>query len=196
MAVHQGLALEHQNRQVDNLGSKARLLQDWQSMMNHSLIGDMELKKNSMKSFWKHKDLWRRHLEIIKAKHNTVDMKEGTWFIHQQLYRARQGTREVLFEHLDKHLKAGVVKVAQSEWASLVVVVPKSNGIFQFSENYWRPEVTTVPRTNPLSFMDVCIDSLEDAQMFTAMDALWGNSQVPFKEKDKDKTTLNSHLCT
>jgi hypothetical protein len=42
--------------------------------------------------------------------------------------------------------------------------------------------------------MDECIDSLEEAVIFTTLDCNSGDSQIPVHPADREKTTFTSHF--
>lgn len=44
--------------------------------------------------------------------------------------------------------------------------------------------------------MEDCIESLEEAKVFTTLDALWGYWKVPIAKLDRDKTNFNIHIGT
>ena len=67
-------------------------------------------------------------------------------------------------------LKAGVIEPAESEWASPVVLVPKSDGSLRFCVDYRRLNALTVRDSFPLPRMDKYVDSLGDANVFTTLD--------------------------
>jgi hypothetical protein len=71
--------------------------------------------------------------------------------------------------------------------------VPKPDGSLCFCVDYHRLNAITVPGTNPLPRMDKCIDSLEDAVIFTILDFNSGYWQLPVRPEDRDKTTFTPY---
>jgi hypothetical protein len=55
-------------------------------------------------------------------------------------------------------------------WASPFVVVPRPDGSLRFCVDYRRLNAITVHDTYHLPRMDECIDSLEEAVVFTTLD--------------------------
>jgi Reverse transcriptase (RNA-dependent DNA polymerase) len=90
-------------------------------------------------------------------------------------------------------LTQGVIEPATSEWASPIVLVPKSDGSLRFCFDYRRLNVITIPDTYPLPRMDEFIDSLGDAAVFTKLDCNSGYWQIPVHPRDRDKTTFTSN---
>ena len=76
-------------------------------------------------------------------------------------------------------LEQGVIEPGNSEWASSIVLVPKSDGSLPFCVDYRRLNSITVPDTYPLPRMDECIDSLGDAAIFNTLDCNKGYWQIP-----------------
>jgi hypothetical protein len=101
--------------------------------------------------------------------------------------------REVEREGIERMLTQGVIEPTISEWASPIVPVPNSDGSLRFWVDYRRLNEITIPDTDPLPNMDECIDSLEDAAVFTKLDCNSGYWQIPVHPKDRDKTTFTSH---
>ena len=90
-------------------------------------------------------------------------------------------------------LAQGVIEPATCEWASPIVMVPKPDGSLRFCVDYRKLNSITVPDTYPLPRMDECIDSLEEAAIFTTLDCNSGYWQIPVDPADRDKTTFTSH---
>lgn len=80
----------------------------------------------------------------------------------------------MLCEHLGKQLEADVVKPAQTEVASSIILVPKKDGTPQFYVDYRHLNGATIQDTYPLPFTDDCVDRLGESNVFTDLDALWG----------------------
>jgi hypothetical protein len=93
-------------------------------------------------------------------------------------------------------LTQGVTEPVMSEWATPIVLVPKSDGILRFCVDYRRLNAITVPDTYPLPRMDECIGTLGDAALFTTLDCNSGYWQIPVDPPDRDKTTYTSHYGT
>ncbi len=90
-------------------------------------------------------------------------------------------------------LEKGVIELAQSPWASPVVLVPKPDGMLRFCVDYRKLNAITVRDTYPIPRMDECIDSLGSAKIFSTLDCNSGFWQIPIGEKDRDKTAFVWH---
>jgi transposase InsO family protein len=143
-----------------------------------------------------HRRLWDGRLGRVSATSHRIELTPGARPVHCQPYRAGPRAREAESKEVERMLKAGVIEPAASEWASPVVLVPKSDGSMRFCVDYRKLNAITVRDTYPLPRMDECIDSLGEAQMFTTLDCNSGYWQVPVAPEDMDKTTFTSHEGT
>ena len=138
-------------------------------------------------------DMWSGKLGNISVTQHRIELKPGSTPVHTQPYRAGPKARQVEEEHVSKMLDAGVIEPANSEWASPVVLVPKLDGSLRFCVDYRKLNSLTVKDTYPFPRMDECIDSMGEAQFFTALDANSGYWQIPVANDDRDKTTFTCH---
>lgn len=120
----------------------------------------------------KQKNDWIVQLGTIMATNHTIYKTEETVPIRQQIYRAWQSSWKVPHEHTDMRLDAGRVRPSHSKWTSLVALVPKKS-TFWFLVEYWLLNTALPPYTCPLLSTDNFIDSLREAQVFTALDSLY-----------------------
>ena len=93
-------------------------------------------------------------------------------------------------------LRVEVIELAQSAWASPVVIVPKQDGTYHFCVDYRRLYAVTIRDVYPLPRMDDYIDSLGEASVFTTLDCNSGYWQITIREEDRDKTAFTSHAGT
>ena len=76
--------------------------------------------------------MWSGKLGNIRVTQHRIELKPGSTPVHTQPYKAGPKARQVEKEHVSKMLDAGVIETANSEWASPVVLVPKSDGSLRF----------------------------------------------------------------
>ena len=138
-------------------------------------------------------DMWNGKLGKINVTQHRIELKPGATPVHAQPYRAGPKARSIDEEYVKKMLDAGVVEPGQSEWASPVVLVPKRDGSLRFCVDYRKLNSLTVKDSYPLPRMDKCIDSMCEAQFFTALEANTGYWQIPVAPEDRDKTTFTCH---
>ena len=97
--------------------------------------------------------------------------------------------------HTDSLLQAGLIEPAQSEWASNVVFVRKSDGSMRCCVDYRHLNERT-EGYYPLPRIDVCLDALAGARWFSTFDLRSGYHQVMLDPKDADKTTFVTRCGT
>lgn len=93
-------------------------------MVDLSLIENKAINREIMEMLSNHMDLLTGRLGTIKTLLNKIDLKEETRHIYKQHCCAEQISRDVLHDHITKHLEAGVIIPAQSEWVNPIVMVP------------------------------------------------------------------------
>lgn len=71
-------------------------------------------------------------------------------------------------------MNAEVIEPAQSEWASSVLLVPKTDGSRRFCIVFRKTNAVEIKDTYRIPRVDASIDSLEGAKVFTALDANCG----------------------
>lgn len=81
-------------------------------------------------------DMWYGHLGQIKATNERINLILDAQPAHQQQYGAGIKAREVECVKVERMPKEGVIKLSGSEWASLVVLIPKPDGTFGFRVHY------------------------------------------------------------
>lgn len=108
-------------------------------------------------------DMWQGQLGTIKVTEHRIEVKEDSVAVHCQPHRAGPKSRKLQQEEVDTMLQQDVIEPASSEWASPVVIVPKSDGSWRFCVDYRKLNSITVKDSYPLPRMDECIDSLSDA---------------------------------
>ena len=144
----------------------------------------------------KYSHMWNGSLGEITTTEQRIDLVPGSRPVSSVTYRAGPKARKAEQDEVDRMLRAGVIEPPQSEWASPVVLVPKTDGSLRFCIDYRRVNAITVRDTYPLPRMDECIDSLGDASVFTTLDRNSGYWQIPVAPQDRDKTTFTCHAGT
>jgi hypothetical protein len=101
--------------------------------------------------------------------------------------------REFEAAEVQRMLKAGVIEQAHSEWASPVVLDPKHDGCIRICVDYRRLNALAIKESHTIPRMDECIDSFQDATIFSTLDCNSGYWQISVHPEDRDKTTCTSH---
>lgn len=80
----------------------------------------------------KDKDLGARCLRSIKTIHLTNDLNNGTRPVRQQLYCTGNHSGGMLCEPIDRELKVGLVKPAQSRWDCSILILSEKKAVLGF----------------------------------------------------------------
>jgi len=126
------------------------------------------------------------HTHLVKAKIDTGNHSP----IKQRPYRLPFSQRELVQEHIDKMLKAGIISPSQSPWASPIVMVDKKDGSKRFCVDLRALNRITKNNSHPLPRIDDILASLDGSQYFSTLDLRSGFWQVELEETSKDKTAF------
>lgn len=140
--------------------------------------------------------MWSGRLGDISATKHRIELLEGSKSIYQPPYRARHRNHDFERPEVGRMLADGLIKLSNAEWASLIVVVSKKDCKLRFCVYYRWLSAVTPKDSYPISKMDECIDSLEDARIFTTINSNRAYWQVEVDEPDRDMTTFTSHFWT
>lgn len=103
----------------------------------------------------------------VKKSPRGTELSSGQEAPKNQIpYRQGLDMRDATSKQIRQKLYGGVIETSTSEWASLVVLVPKRDGSVRFCVDYSRLNSATVPDTYTLPRMDYWLDSLGDAKVF------------------------------
>lgn len=98
---------------------------------------------------------------------------------------------EVKSQLADLVAKGVLEPVADSEWASPLVLVKRSNGgQIRICGDFRRLNKITTPSVQVIPRMDTCLQKLSGAVYFTSVDLKSAYHQLPVAEQDRAKTTV------
>lgn len=80
-------------------------------------------------------------------------------------------------------LENGIAEPSNSSWASLCLLVPKSDNIPRFCTDFRKVNSVTKPDSFPLSWMEDCIDQVGAAKFVSKVNLLKGYWQVPLSAR-------------
>ncbi|XP_076038313.1 uncharacterized protein LOC143023610 [Oratosquilla oratoria] len=99
--------------------------------------------------------------------------------IKQAQYRVNPQRAAIIRKEIDYMLAHGLITLAQSEWSSPVILVPKADGTQRFCVDFRRVNTVTKRDSYPLPRLEECIDRVGGAHFITKLDLLRGYWQVP-----------------
>jgi len=144
----------------------------------------------------RHQGLCDGSLGTIKASEHRMRLKPGSEPVRLHPYRMGPRIRQLVGEQVDMMLKLDVIEPSTSEWASPVVLFPKTDGCTRFCNDYRQLNDRTVRDTYPLPRMDDCVDYFGDARFSSTLDCNVGYWQIPVAKEDKHLTSFTTHVGT
>jgi len=122
-----------------------------------------------------------------------IYIKERARPVCQPQRKMNPNLREIVKEELQNFLDAGFIyPISDSEWVSLLVIVPKKNGKGRVCVDYRVLNKATQKDHFPLPFIDQVLDSLSRKKFFSFLDGFSGYNQIRIAPQDQDKTTFIS----
>jgi hypothetical protein len=140
----------------------------------------------------KHKDAFAKDkmelgtCSLVKHRIETA----GAAPVRQPLRRTPQGFEGEEEKYLKDQLDCGVVRPSNSAWASPIVLVRKKDGSVRWCIDYRKVNDVTIKDAYPLPRIDMCIDCLATAKIFSTFDLQAGYWQLKLDEKDCAKTAF------
>ena len=96
----------------------------------------------------------------------------------------------VIRGEIDKMLRAGIIRPANSAWAFPVVIARKKDGSPRFCVDYRLLNLRIKPSRWPIPLIDEIFDELMGCYIFTTLDLFSGYWQIKMEEALKDITTF------
>lgn len=81
----------------------------------------------------------------------------------------------------------------RNNWAALILFAPKKDGSGQFFVDYWKPHAVAKRDSYTIPPMNVSIDSLDEAEIISTLDAISGYQHIEFDVPHRKKTAFKSH---
>ena len=110
--------------------------------------------------------------------------------IRQPLRRHPPAHSVAIRDHVSTMLEQGIIEPTQSPWASNIVLVKKKDGSLRCCVDYRQLNNVTRKDAYPLPRIDVCLDSMSEAQWFSTFDFRSSYHQVEVRPEDADKTAF------
>ena len=110
--------------------------------------------------------------------------------VRQSLRRYPPAHQEAISQHVDNMLKQSTIEPASSPWASNVVLVKKKDGSLRCCIDYRQLNLVTRKDAYPLPRINVCLDAMASATLFSTFDLRSSYHQVVVAPEDRDKTAF------
>ncbi len=98
---------------------------------------------------------------------------------------------------LEAMLEMGVIEESHSDWASPIVLVPKTDGSVRFCVDYRKVNAVSKFDAYPMPRVDELLDRLGTARFYSTLDLTKGYWQIPLSPLSKEKSAKQRRLdCT
>lgn len=130
---------------------------------------------------------------ISTAKHRIELTAQYITPVHSALYRA--GPKKQVFKKADTNevLADDVIKTAEKNWGSSIVIAEKENGKLRFYNDYRKLSAKTKRDSDPIPRMEGCIDSLVKTTIISISDTNSEYWQIVIEETYRVRTEFTSH---
>ena len=99
--------------------------------------------------------------------------------------------KEIVKEEFHKILNANFIyPISDSQWVSLLVIVPKKNGKWRVYVDYRELNKATTKDHFPLPFIDKVLDTLSGKKLFSFLDGFSGYNKIQIAPDYHYKTTF------
>ena len=95
-------------------------------------------------------------------------------------------------KHLEKLLKASIIKPSTSDWASPTALIQKSDGTIRHCLDYRKLNQCTVKDTYPLPLIEDYVDTLVGTVFFSTLDVANGYYQGELDKVSQAKTAFRT----
>ena len=119
-----------------------------------------------------------------------IELHEGANPVHIRQYRLTPREKEELEEKVESFIKKGWIEPSNSSWSSSVLFVPKPNNKLRFCVDFRALNARTVLDRGPIPHQSELLDSLQGAQIFSALDLASGYYQLELDEKSRAYTAF------
>ena len=129
-----------------------------------------------------------------RSHQHAIPLIDGAKPVRKSPYRLQPRELQHLRECIDTWLEKGWVRPSTSSWASPVFFVSKKNGELRLVVDYRGLNAQTQPDKFPLPLIDVVLDKMHGAKIFSRLDLRHGFYQIRMHPSDIFKTSFTTPL--
>ncbi len=100
--------------------------------------------------------------------------------------------KKVVQSELEAMLEMGVIEESHSDWASPIVLVPKTDGSVRFCVDYRKVNAVSKFDAYPMPRVDELLDRLGTARIYSTLDLTKGYWQIPLSPLSKEKSAFTT----
>ncbi|XP_056605021.1 uncharacterized protein LOC130421252 [Triplophysa dalaica] len=112
--------------------------------------------------------------------------------VRSRPYRLPEHQKIVVQKELEAMLDMGVIEESKSDWASPIVLVPKTDGSVRFCVDYRKVNAVSKFDAYPMPRIDELLDRLGTARFYSTLDLTKGYWQIPLSPLSKEKTAFTT----
>ncbi len=105
-------------------------------------------------------------------------------------YRLPEHKKKVVQSELEAMLEMRVIEESHSDWASPIVLVPKTDGSVRFCVDYRKVNAVSKFNAYPMPRVDELLDRLGTALIYSTLDLTKRYWQIPLSPLSKEKTAF------
>ncbi len=109
-------------------------------------------------------------------------------------FRLPEHKKNVVREELKAMLDLGVIEESHSDWASPIVLVPKTDGSIRFCVDYRKVNAVSKFDAYLMPRVDELLDRLGAARFYSTLDLTKGYWQIPLSSLSKEKTAFTTQF--
>jgi len=168
------------------LGRTLNINKNLEKLQQEELI--KTLQKHSATFAWEYTDM--KGINPKTCIHH-IYIEENCRPIRQLQRRMNPNLRDIVKEELQKILNVNLIyPIADSQWVSPLVIMPKKNDKWRVCIDYRELNKATLKDHFPLPFIDQVLDTLAGKKYFSFLDGFSGYNQIQVAPEDQDKTTF------
>ncbi len=112
--------------------------------------------------------------------------------VRSRSYRLPEHKKKVVQSELEAMLEMGVIEESRSDWASPIVLVPKTDGSVRFCVDYRKVNAVSKFDAYPIPRVDELLDRLGTARFYSTLDLTKGYWQIPLSPLSKEKSAFTT----
>ncbi len=112
--------------------------------------------------------------------------------VRSRPYRLPEHKKKVVQAELEAMLEMGVIEESRSDWASPIVLVPKTDGSVRFCVDYRKVNAVSKFDAYPMPRVDELLDRLGTARFYSTLDLTKGYWQIPLSPLSKEKSAFTT----